>query len=94
MLYTNSRKNIINREADIPGYGIVYFYDKAITNLFALKDLITRGRIKFDSGIQDVFKVQVGRNIMNVVADAKGLYILDNEKKNECHAQVEGFSQR
>ena len=31
---------------------------------------------------------------MNFVADSKGLYILDKEKPNECHAQVEGFSQR
>ena len=31
---------------------------------------------------------------MSFVADPKGLYILDTEKPNECHAQVEGFSQR
>ena len=31
---------------------------------------------------------------MNFVTDSKGLYILDKEKPNWCHAQVEGFSQR
>ena len=43
MLYTNAGKKIISKEADIPGYGSVFFDEKAITNLFALKDLITRG---------------------------------------------------
>ena len=35
MVYMNAREKIINREADIPVYGSVYFYNKAITNLFA-----------------------------------------------------------
>ena len=93
MLYTDARKKIISKEANIPGYGRVYLDNKAITNLFSLKDLITRGRVQFVSGIQNVFKAQVGKNIMNFIADSKGLYILSKEKPNECHAQVEGFSQ-
>ena len=93
MLYTNSGKNIINKEADIPGYGCEYFDENPITNLFALKDLITRGRVQFDSG-KNAFKVQIGRNIMNFIADPKGLYILDTEKQNKCHPQAESLSQR
>ena len=53
---TNARKHIINKEVDIPGYDSVYFDNKAITNLFILKELITRGRVQFDYVIQNVFK--------------------------------------
>ena len=31
---------------------------------------------------------------MSFVAESNGIYILDKAKPNECHAQVEGFSQR
>ena len=43
MLYTNAGKKIISKEADIPGYGSVFYDKEAITNIFALKDLITQG---------------------------------------------------
>ena len=51
MLYTNAGEKIINKEAHIPGHGSFYYYDKGITNLFALKYLTTQGRLQFDSGI-------------------------------------------
>lgn len=57
----------------------MFFDDKVITNLFAIKDLIFKVRVEFDFMIQNVFKFQVGYKFMNFVADDKGMYILDGD---------------
>ena len=76
MLYTNSGKMVVDQEAEVPEYGRVFFNDKAIMNLFSLKDLIQRGRVEFDSEIENSFRITVGEKSMKFVADDKGLYIL------------------
>ena len=83
MLYTNAGKKIINKEADIPGYGNVYYDKSAITNLYALKDLIARGRVWFDSAEEDAFNVLIGQHEMKFAADPKGLYIFQL-KESKC----------
>ena len=93
MLYTNSGKMIIDKEADVPGYVRVFFDEKAITNFFFLKDLIIRGRVEFDSMIQNPSRVQVGNKFMKFVADGKVLYVLEYERQGNQN-QIEGYSHR
>ena len=93
MLYTNAGKMVVNQEADVPAYGRVFFNDKAITNLFSMKDLIQKGRVEFDSAIENAFRIMVGGKSMKFIADEKGLYILEY-KKMENYNQIKGFSHR
>ena len=71
----------------------MFFDDKVITNLFAIKDLIFKVRVEFDFMIQNVFKFQVGYKFMNFVADDKGMYILDGDN-NQWHNQTDGYAHR
>ena len=93
IMYTKAGKKIIDKEADIPGYGNVYYDDSTITNLYALKDIITRGRVWFDSAEEDVFNVLIGQHEMKFAADQKVLYILQSNE-SKCFNQIEGFSNR
>lgn len=60
MLYTNEGKKVIK----IPEYGTVYFDDKGIADLLSRKYLIMKGRVVFDSGIQDGFRVHFRTQFM------------------------------
>ena len=93
MLYTNAGKKIIDKEADIPGYGNVHYDESVITNIYALKDLINRGRVWFDSAEEDAYNVVIGQHEMKFAADPKGLYILQS-KERKCFNQIERFSQQ
>ena len=93
MLYKNVGKKIIDKEAGIPGHGSVYYDESVITNLYALKDIISRGRVQFDSVEEDAFNVLIGQHAMKFAGNPKGLYILKT-KTSKCFNQVKGFSQR
>ena len=51
VLYTNAMEKVIDKEADVPGFGSVYFYNKMTTNLVVLKDLSDIERVQIGSGI-------------------------------------------
>ena len=60
MLYIKVGHNIIHREENAPRVGRVFLDEKSIKNVYALKNLIEKGREKFELKYKDVFVVDVG----------------------------------
>ena len=61
MLHTNYGKKIISKKTNIAGVRKLYLEENNITNVYALKDLIRKGSVKFDSKLEDACMVAVGK---------------------------------
>ena len=49
----------------------------------------------FDSETEDAFVLKFGKKNMSFIGDEKGLYLLDKDKRGQCHAiRIEGFSKQ
>ena len=58
-LATNAGISTSNQIADVPGYGTVWFDEKAIANIFGLSDLKKKYRVTYDSDKEDAFIVHM-----------------------------------
>jgi len=51
---------VVDKEAQIKGFGKVYFNENGIVNIFAVKDLIKKHRVIYDSNKEDAFVAHIG----------------------------------
>ena len=96
---TNGGSRVIEEEADEPIMDVKVHYDRnAITNLYALCNIVKKGRVYYDSDVEDAFFVEVKRpgntnKLLKFEANQEGLYVLQNPC-GECHTEMEGFGRR
>jgi hypothetical protein len=60
-LATNAGTRQTNKKAEVPGFGQVWFDEKAIANIFGFADLVKKHRITYDSAIEDAFIIHMNR---------------------------------
>ena len=82
-LATNRGILTTHNKAQVPGFGEVWFDDKAITNIFSFSAMEDKYRITYDSSIEKVFKVHLPNKIIKFKRSDNGLYytIADYAKK-------------
>ena len=67
-----------NKVAQVPGFGQVWYNEKAIANIFGLSDLKKKHRVTYDSTKEDAFLVQVnGGKILKFEGTEDGLYLYE-----------------
>ena len=67
-------QNINNRKATVPGYGKVWYDEKAVANIFGLGNMIKKHRVTFDSKKENAFLVHKKDGIIKFKASPEGLY--------------------
>jgi hypothetical protein len=73
-LATNAGVKQSNREANVPGFGKVYYDEDAIANIFGFSDLKKKHRITYDSNKKDEFLVHMDNEIIKFECSPDGLY--------------------
>jgi hypothetical protein len=63
-LATNAGVKQSNCEANVPGFGKVYYDEDAIANIFGFSDLKKKHRITYDSDKEDAFLVHMDNEII------------------------------
>jgi hypothetical protein len=72
-----------NREANVPGFGKVYYDEDAIANIFGFSDLKKKHRITYDSDKEDAFLVHMDNEIIKFECSTgytNTLYQVDTSK--------------
>ena len=54
---TNAGSRIVTEQAMVPGFGRVWFDERAIANIFSMQDLKQQHNIYYDSDVDDAFLV-------------------------------------
>ena len=73
-LSTNAGTREINKIANVPGFGTVWFDDEAIANIFGLSDLKMKHRVTYDSEKGDKFIVHMEHGNIEFICNPEGLY--------------------
>jgi hypothetical protein len=73
-LATNAGVKQSNREANVPGFGKVYYDEDAITNIFGFSDLKKKDRITYDSNKEDAFLIHMDNEIIKFECSRDGLH--------------------
>ena len=75
---TNGGTTLSNKVAQVPGFGQVWYNEKAIANIFGLSDLKKKHRVTYDSEKEDAFLVhENGKVILKFECSEDGLYIYE-----------------
>ena len=81
-LTTNAGSKIIDKEADVKGFGTVKYDEDSIANIFGLQDLVDRYRVTMDSTKENAFLVHTDRDgIVKFKANGRGLYTYQPTEK-------------
>jgi hypothetical protein len=64
LLATNAGVKQSDCEANVPGFGKVYYNEDAIANIFGFSDLKKKDRITYDSDKEDAFLVHMDNEII------------------------------
>ena len=72
-LHTNTGCKRNKMEADVPGYGMVWFNPDAIVNIFQFADLVDKHRITYDSVKEDAFLIHMPQKIVKFKRSPEGL---------------------
>ena len=72
---TNAGSRIVTKQAMVPGFGRVWFDERAIANIYAMQDLKEQHHITFDSEIEDAFLVhKEGKDPVKFKCTNQGIY--------------------
>ncbi len=63
-----------NQEAQVPGFGKVYYNKDAIANIFGFLDLKKKHRITYNSDKEDAFIVHMNNKVLKFECTPEGLY--------------------
>ena len=72
---TNAGMRLTNQEANIPGFGTVWYDEGAIANIFSFAELVDKHRITFDSSMENAFLVYQPDKIVKFECTPEGLYM-------------------
>ena len=80
---TNAGTRLTNQQANVPGFGTVWYNEGAITNIFSFTELVEKHRITFDSSVENAFLVHQPDKIVKFEQTPEGLctYRVDKDYK-------------
>ena len=76
---TNAGSRAVFNEANVEGFGTVWYDENAIANIFALRDIKNKHRVTYDSAKEDAFIIHNSHNINECTrfkCNAHGIYEL------------------
>ena len=71
---TNAGMRLTNQEANVPGFGTVWYDEGAIVNIFSFAELVDKHQITFDSSMENAFLVHQPDKIVKFERTPEGLY--------------------
>ena len=77
---TNAGTRLTNQEANVPGFGTVWYNEGAIANIFSFAELVDKHRITFDSSVENAFLVHQPDKIVKFEHTPEGLYMYRVDK--------------
>ena len=74
-----------NTIAKVPGFGIVWYDENAIANIFGFSELKKKHQITYDLNKEDAFLVHMDNGILKFTCSPEGLYHynISTENKND-----------
>ena len=83
----------MTKQAMVPGFGTVWFDERAIANIFAMQDLKQQHHITYDSDVEDAFLVhRKGKDPVKFKCTSQGIYAFtipvcheNDVEAAECH---------
>ncbi len=73
-LSTNAGELITYKKSNVPGYGDVWFDERAITNIFSFAEMEDKYRITYDSWKEKAFVVNMPYKQVKFARSTNGLY--------------------
>ena len=77
---TNAGTRLTNQEANVTGFGTVWYDEGDKTNIFSFTELVEKHRITFDSSVENVFLVHQPDKIVKFKCTPEGLYMYRVDK--------------
>ena len=72
---TNAGSRIVTKQAMVPGFGRVWFDERAIANVFSMQDLTQQHHISYDSDVEDAFLVhKEDKDPVKFKCSSQGIY--------------------
>ena len=72
---TNAGSRIVTEQAMVPGFGRVWFDERAIANIFSMQDLKQQHHIYYDSDVEDALLVHKrGKSPVKFKCTSQGIY--------------------
>ena len=71
---TNAGTRLTNQEANVPGFGTIWYDEGAIVNIFSFTELVEKHQITFNSSMENVFLVHQPDKIVKFECTPEGLY--------------------
>ena len=92
-LATNAGRKNITQEAEVPGYGTVWFDEDVLANIFSFAELKDKYRIMYDSSQEDAFLIHMKDKVVKFKRTPDGLYcfkVLETYKESLTDKPQEG----
>ena len=86
---TNAGVRNVDKKANVPGFGEVWFDKEAIANIFGFADLAKKYRITYDSQEEDAFVVHTNEGKIKFTKTPEGLYAYKLTGKYKRHLKTE-----
>ena len=72
---TNAGSRIVTKQAMVPGFGRVWFDERAIANIFSMQDSKKQHHIIYDSEVEDAFIVyKADKDPLKFKCTSQGIY--------------------
>ena len=89
---TNAGTRLTNQEANVPGFGTVWYDEGAVANIFSFAELVDKHRITFDSSVENAFLVHQPDKIVKFERTPEGLYTYRVDKDYKKSLKEKGKS--
>ena len=88
----NAGTRFSNQEANVPGFGIIWYDEGAIANIFNFTELVDKHRITFDSSVENAFLVHQSDMTIKFECTPEGLYTYRVDKDYKTSLTEKGNS--
>ena len=89
---TNAGTRLTNQEANVPGFGTIWYVEGAIANIFSFTELMDKHQITFNSSMEDTFLVHQPDKIIKFECTPEGLYTYRVDKDYKTSLKEKGSS--
>ena len=89
---TNAGMRLTNQEANVPGFGTIWYDEGAIANIFSFAELVDKHRITFNLSTENTFLVHQPDKIIKFEHTPEGLYTYRVDKDYKTFLKEKGSS--
>ena len=89
---TNAGMRLTNQEANVPGFGTIWYDEGATVNIFSFAELVEKHRITFNLSVENAFLVHQPDKIIKFEHTPEGLYMYRVDKDYKTSLKEKGSS--